>query len=431
VTSIEEITEARVTEVTARPRRSPAFAVCPEPKAGSASFPTREERLTGFIRLWNVVHYFFAYHDLTDRPWSDVLDEYAPRVADADNEDAYVRVVAEACTHLRDSHVGVQGAAAAEALGSHVPAVGVDFIEGRAVVTAVSEGSELQPGDVIEAVDGKQLAEILEVCRASFSASSEEAHNHQVARRWMLVGPKDTDLELNVETVTGRRDVVLRRDQPWFVERDRHRAPGLDTFATLPSGVGYIDLVDLLPEDVDRAMTAIEKTPAVVLDLRGYPNGIFPILAPRFARARTRAALFRRPDVHAPIEGNFSDCIGETWSSQWVEPKSNTYGGRVAVLIDMNAISQSEHTALWLEAACDPVFIGSPTRGANGNITAVGLPGRLAVRFTGLDTRHGDGSQLQRVGIKPHVTVRPTVEGIRERRDEVLDAAVEHLLGLL
>jgi C-terminal processing protease CtpA/Prc len=46
------------------------------------------------------------------------------------------------------------------------------------------------------------------------------------------------------------------------------------------------------------------------------------------------------------------------------------------------------------------------------------------VGFTGHDVRHADGRQLQRVGIVPDVPVPPTLRGLREGRDEVLERAL-------
>ena len=47
--------------------------------------------------------------------------------------------------------------------------------------------------------------------------------------------------------------------------------------------------------------------------------------------------------------------------------------------------------------------------------------------ITGQVVRHADGRQLQRVGVQPHIRVEPTIEGIRQGRDEVLEAAVAFL----
>jgi C-terminal processing protease CtpA/Prc len=101
--------------------------------------------------------------------------------------------------------------------------------------------------------------------------------------------------------------------------------------------------------------------------------------------------------------------------------------GKVAMLIDEFAQSQAEHTCMLFAARTDVTFIGSPTAGANGDVSNFALPGNLVVTFTGHDVRHPDGRQLQRVGIQPHIRVEPTILGIREGCDEVLEAAVRHL----
>ena len=97
------------------------------------------------------------------------------------------------------------------------------------------------------------------------------------------------------------------------------------------------------------------------------------------------------------------------------------------MLIDERAISQSEHTGLFLEAANGTKFVGTPTAGANGDITFLALPGGITMTFTGHDVRHADGRQLQRVGLVPDVAAAPTLAGIRAGRDEVLEKGIEFL----
>ena len=97
------------------------------------------------------------------------------------------------------------------------------------------------------------------------------------------------------------------------------------------------------------------------------------------------------------------------------------------MLINEYTVSQAEHTGLFLEAANGTVFIGSGTTGANGDVTSLVLPGGVTVRFTGQAVRHADGRQLQRVGLVPHVKIRPTIDGLRNGKDEVLETAVKYL----
>jgi C-terminal processing protease CtpA/Prc len=103
------------------------------------------------------------------------------------------------------------------------------------------------------------------------------------------------------------------------------------------------------------------------------------------------------------------------------------YQGRTVTLIDERTIGSYEFYGLYFEAACGTTFIGSPTAGADGDMTNFVLPGGLSVRFPGHDVRHVDGRQTQRIGLVPHVEVRPTIQGIRENRDGVLERAIKFL----
>ncbi len=109
------------------------------------------------------------------------------------------------------------------------------------------------------------------------------------------------------------------------------------------------------------------------------------------------------------------------------DPDPFDYRGKIAVLIHGSTQSAAEHTCLGLEAVADVTFIGSPTSGANGNITYAVVPGNIVIRFTGMSVRHGDGRRLQRMGVQPHIRVEPTIQGTREGRDELLERAVDFL----
>ena len=59
----------------------------------------------------------------------------------------------------------------------------------------------------------------------------------------------------------------------------------------------------------------------------------------------------------------------------------------------------------------------------------VTLPGGLASPISGIGVFYPDRRPTQRVGIVPDVEVRPTIDGLREGRDEVLEAAIRAILG--
>jgi C-terminal processing protease CtpA/Prc len=169
-----------------------------------------------------------------------------------------------------------------------------------------------------------------------------------------------------------------------------------------------------------------KNTKAIIFDMRGYPNGIFWIVPQRLTEKNDiPAALLEMPivgDIFAPKSTNsFYQMVFPR------DPSKPVYKGRTVMLIDERTMSQAEHTGLFLRAVNGTKFVGSHTSGADGEITTFSLPGAIGVGFTGQSVRFPDGKQLQRVGLVPDISVKPTIKGIRAGRDEVLDAAVKYL----
>lgn len=101
------------------------------------------------------------------------------------------------------------------------------------------------------------------------------------------------------------------------------------------------------------------------------------------------------------------------------------FKGPVVVLVNELSQSQAEYTAMAFRAAPNATVVGSTTAGADGNISPILLPGGLRTMISGIGVYYPDGTPTQRVGIVPDVEVKPTIEGIREGRDELLEKAIE------
>ena len=57
------------------------------------------------------------------------------------------------------------------------------------------------------------------------------------------------------------------------------------------------------------------------------------------------------------------------------------------------------------------------------------LPGGLWTGFSGIGVFYPDKHPTQGLGIVPDIEVRPTIAGLREGRDEVLEEALRQILG--
>jgi hypothetical protein len=191
----------------------------------------------------------------------------------------------------------------------------------------------------------------------------------------------------------------------------------------LPGNIGYADLDRLEGSMVDSMFSMFRNTRAIIFDMRGYPHGTAWTIAPRLTdRLNVGAALFARP---TPMGPDTIEVTTTTFVQTLPTVLGPRYKSRTVMLIDERTQSQAEHTGLFFKAANRTVFVGSPSAGANGDVTTFVIPGRMKLMFSGQAVRHVDGRQLQRVGLAPDVLVQPTLRGIRSGHDEVLERAVK------
>jgi C-terminal processing protease CtpA/Prc len=399
----------------------------PDKTYKGSEFPGRELRLLAAIRFWNVIAYFFPYKHLIGEDWDAVLVQFLPRLEAAQNAREYALAVAEMATHTHDSHVNVRAKALSDYFGTGSPPVWLREIEGEPVVTGLGtdrsvKASGIEVGDVVLKVDGEPVHDRIKRLGRYITSSTPQAHAYMVMNRVLLTGAPGSSVVLTVRDRDGReRERKLPRSP-----RGNFSASGKsgEVLKILEGNIGYADLTRLSVAAVDGMFERFKDTSALIFDMRGYPLGTAWAIAPRINTKGTQnAADFRRPLVGALTDGSY----------QFFQPIPNRLGkplyrGKTVMLIDERAISQSEHTGLFFEAANDTTFIGSPTMGANGDVTTLTLPGDIVVSFSGHDVRHANGRQLQRVGLVPHIEARPTIQGIRDGRDEVLERARRFLL---
>jgi len=97
--------------------------------------------------------------------------------------------------------------------------------------------------------------------------------------------------------------------------------------------------------------------------------------------------------------------------------------GHIVFLTDARAISSAESLMGYVEALHLPI-VGTPTAGTNGNPNSFAVPSGFILSFTGMRVTRHDGTALHLQGIQPTLIVEPTLAGIREGRDEVLERAL-------
>ncbi|MEM1178691.1 MAG: S41 family peptidase [Acidobacteriota bacterium] len=383
-------------------------------------------RLLGFFRLWNIIEYFFPYRDLIDEDWGAVLGDSIPPVLAAESKDAYQLAMLRIIARIDDGHSNLWSA------NSLRPPVGecrlpvvLRFIEDKAVVVQLADGVEaatsaLKVGDAILSVDGEAVSSLVESWLPLYPGSNRVHQRHGIARNLPRGACGATELTVD----RGGEVKTLKAERLAEVPSTRyaHDRPG-DGFQRLSEEVAYLKLSDVKMGDVDSYLEGAAGSRGLVIDIRNYPSNFMVFaLGQRLVEEKTDFVSFTLADYANP--GAF------VWGiTLALEPAEPGYRGQVVVLVDEASISQSEYTAMAFRASPRATVVGSTTAGADGNVSRIPLPGGLRTGISGIGIFYPDKSPTQRVGILPDIVATPTLEGMRQGRDEVLEVAIRHILG--
>jgi len=426
----------------ARPADGAQFYVGLMPNVGNPRFdheptydadPARDAgyRLLALFRFWNIVAWCCPNRDIAGEDWPAVLREFVPRLAAAAGKDAYERAAWAMVARLHDTHTQLYtgGDARPPGSGGQAPVV-VRWIEGQPVVTGyahevLGRATGLEPGDAVLAVDGQPVADLFAAWRPYYSASNDARLFKDLAQATVR-GPAGST-RLTVRRGDRTLDLTVERAAEGAIDKTAHRWHTLDGpgFRLLEPGVAYMALEKIKRDSVDtwieRALA--EGAQGLVIDCRAYP-GDFPIyqLAGHLVAEPTRFVTFSRLDPANPGAFRWDDFTA-------IQPVAPRFDRPVVVLVDEVTLSSAEFHAMAFRVAPQVVVMGSTTAGADGNVSRIGLPGRLSTMISGIGVYGADRRNAQRAGIVPDVVVEPTIAGIRAGRDEVLEAAVARITG--
>lgn len=378
-------------------------------------------RLLSLFRTWNILEYFFPYKHLTIKNWDNVLKEYITQFVFADNKLEYGKTVCKFAAEIGDSHTfmaaGNNGLVLNELslISDKTLSVFVENIEDQCVVVSCIEGRPIpfQPGDVITHLGGKRIKEEAERLKVFFSSSNENRYNNSIYD--LLVRNINQD-SIKVDWIREGKKysqyVTASNKQPYTTEE---KVP----FRHIKENIGYIDAAKLYRNQCDSIMSIFKNKSGIIIDLRCYPNGVNYLLGEYLMPQPTDFVKFKQGSVKTP--GIYD------WSPNMTIGKNNPdyFKGIIVLLVNYKTGSHAEFTTMGWHVAPKAFVIGSQTAGADGDVTSFTIPGGYKITFSGLGVYYPDGGETQRVGVRIDEIVKPTIKGIREGRDEILERAVE------
>lgn len=390
------------------------------------SFPDDGFRLLSLYRYWNMINYFFPYKHLMDEDWNKKLKEYIPLFIDAKNELEYGLAAVQLIGDIQDTHANLWGGADKidEWKGSNYPPIHVRFIENQLVVTdyynqELKKEVGLKIGDIITKINSKSVDEIVKEKSKYYPASNEPTRLRDISADLLRSNLNDIEIEFisgnsNPQTKTLK---LYPKDSldifRWYRKSDDK------SYKMLDSNIGYVTLQSIKEEDISNIKNEFKDTKGIIIDIRNYPSTFVPFsLGSYFVSSLTPFVKFTNGNVDNPGEFIFT-------SNLEIPSQGKTYKGKLIVLVNELSQSQAEYTSMAFRAGDNTKIVGSTTAGADGNVSAIMLPGGLRTMISGIGVYYPNGGETQRIGIVPDIEVLPTIEGIKQGKDELLEKAIE------
>lgn len=383
----------------------------------------KQLRLLELFRYWNTINYFFPYKYQTDENWDDVLLKMIPKFNNPSSEMDYHLAMLELTVSIDDSHSALVTPLTNQYFGNKFIAAAFIIIENKALIIGIRNDSlakidDIQIGDVITKVNGRSIESIIE-SKFKYLQGSNVPSKLRRSYRAIFNGNTDSITITFIRNGITSTKKVNRYNYSEFnmVSPLKH----ILVSELLDNNIGYVHMGNLERKDVHNMMTEFAETKAIIFDLRHYPNSTIDLL---LEHLNDKPIVFEKAiisDLNYPGKYYYK-------KSYPVGIKNDSpYKGQIVILINEYTQSQAEYSAMGLQTVKNSILIGSQTAGADGIVSPYNFISGYITQFSGMGIFYPNGTKTQRIGIIPDIVVKPTIKGVKNGKDEVLEKAIEYI----
>ena len=401
----------------------PFVKVTNEIKYNEFDWTDKQLRLLALFRYWNQVEYFFPYKYQMDENWDNVLTEMLPRFIYPASEKDFVLAMREISIKLNDSHSSTQTAKFYDYFGDKFAPFDIKIIDEKAVVIKLKNDSlallnNIQLGDILTKVNDKSVIDIINENRKFVEGSNEKA----VLRNayWTILNGKSDSIKIQFLRDNIKSEKFLKRYNYYDL---KIRSSTDKKWKLLADDIGYINIEKLKVIEIPEVMQEFKNLKAIIFDARLYPQeaNIEETLTNYLYPAPKAYAKFIDPDITYP--GRF------IWRKNQLGGEKNLglFKGKIVILQNEFTQSHGEHVVMSLRGAPRSTIIGSQTAGADGAVCKYEIIKGYFTQYTAYGVFYPNKNETQRIGIKPDIYIEPTINGIQEGKDEILEKALNYL----
>ena len=392
------------------------------------AFPDAGYRLLSLFRYWSIINYYYPYKKIAQPDWNQVLKDFIPQFIVVKNAEEYTLTTLKLIAMLNDTHANIWGNnPIIEAYkGKYRTPFYADFIENKLVITGFRTDTlqireKVKLGDIIVSINGEITQKLIKKYLPITPASNYQTQLRDLPSSFLLKC-KDNKMRF----VISRNGKISSITVPLISRKSTYKDPDQPEkkgYYLINNEIGYVDAGQYMNSDLSAIKKLFLKTKGLIVDLRTYPSDFMPYTFGNYLKPKK--SLFVRFSVaDYSLPGSFIMADSAYNGSEMV---FGAYNGKVVAIVNSNTQSQGEFTAMAFQSSANVKVIGSQTAGADGNVTGIVLPGGIHTMISGMGIFYPDHSQTQRIGVRIDKIVKPTIKGIINKKDELLEKAVNIL----
>lgn len=376
-------------------------------------------RILALFRYWNYVNYFFPYKYQMDQNWDTTLNEILPKIIAPVSDKDFALAMREIAIKINDTHADTTSRIMYESFGNKFAPLNIKIIDKKAIIASLLNDSiakidDLQIGDVVTKVDGETIAEIMERKKNIVEGSNPSA----ILRNFNFHIFSGNSDNVQIEFIRDNK-TVTKTIQRYPYQNLKVTFKDKERWKFLENNVAYANLSAIDENDVPVMMDQLKNAETIIFDVREGSNGVNLAIAEYLNPAPKEFVKFIDVDLNYP--GKF---IWRSTPETCGKVNADYYKGKVIVLVNEVTQSHGEYTAMTFQSAPNTKIIGSQTAGADGGVIHFPIINGYFSKFTSYGVFYPNKKETQRIGIVPDIEVKPTILGIQQGKDEVLERAV-------
>ena len=420
------------------------------------------------------MNYNFIYLDKIDRTaWDSVYKKLIISVQNTKNDYEYYRELQKFCALLKDGHTNVYFPQGIEQWNSMFGdyRIFIQNIDNKAIIvrTNLSKKDEVPFGSEIVEVNGKPTQKYIDENVAPYVSSS----TGYVLKDWSISGllkglegesfkvkikkPDDRIIELSLTHKETKEKEVFPAFEP-----DKQ----LLDFKWVNNNIAYVALNSFEDDKIDslfiQKLPELYKAKALIIDLRYNGGGSTNIGTDILKYLTNDKILYGAKSttrLHIPTfkawgffitpkdtvsgksdwemskeEATKSFLIARDkyyynfdYSPDTVKLNAKRLVVPTALLLGHNTASAAEDFLIYADNQKHMIKIGENSFGSTGQPFMFDLPGGGSARVCTKKDTYPSGKEFVGVGIKPDIKIQPTLADYLNKKDPVLDKAVEYL----